>query len=66
MGDNTHVLKETESAKNDEQKRLKSLKNTKKYQKAQNTYAYQNRVLAACKTWGGPCQSVEELNAALL
>ena len=60
------MLKERESVWNDEQKRLKSMKDTKKYQKAQNTYAYQNRVLAACKTWGGPCQSVAELNALLL
>ena len=60
------MLKERESVWNDEQKRLKSMKDTKKYQKAQNTYAYQNRVLAACKTWDGPCQSLEKLNAALL
>lgn len=37
----------------------------KKFEKSQNTYAYQNRVLAACKTWGGPFQSVAELTTAL-
>ena len=42
------------------------MKDTKKYQKAQNTYKYQNKVLAACETLCGPCQSVEEFNAALL
>ena len=30
-----------------------------------NTYAFQNRTLAACKTWGGPFQSVAELTNAL-
>ena len=60
------MLKERESARNDEQKRLQSMKDTKKYQKAQNTYKYQNKVLAACETLDIPCQSVEEFNAALL
>ena len=60
------MLNEREYVWNQEQKQLKSMNDEKKYRKAQNTYAYQNRVLAACKTWGGPCQSVDELNAALL
>ena len=37
----------------------------KRFEKSQNTYAFQNRTLAACETWGGPFQSVAELTNAI-
>ena len=36
-----------------------------KQQKASNTQAYQDKLLAKCKTWDGPCTSVEELEDTL-
>ena len=38
----------------------------KKSEKAKGIRAYQNRVLANCKTWGGPCVTERDLDEALL
>ena len=40
--------------------------NDKKVQKSSKYVRISKQVLAAFKTWGGPYQSVEDLNAALL
>ena len=48
-----------------EQLQLQVLKDEEKLQKARNTYNFQNRVLNTCKSWGGPCTSVGELETAL-
>ena len=60
------MLNQPESVWNEEQKRLKSLTDKKKVQKSPKYVRISKQVLAACKTWGGPCQSVEDLNTALL
>ena len=49
-----------------EQKKLKHQNDNKKSEKAKGIRAYQNRVLANCKTWGGPCVTERDLDEALL
>ena len=36
---------------------LQHLKDEEKFKKARDTYAYQNKTLAHCETWGGLCLS---------
>ena len=47
-----------------EQLRLKAIKDDEKLQKARNAYIFQHNVLAFCKSWGGPCTSIDELEIA--
>ena len=49
-----------------EQLKLQSVNDERKFKKARDTHAHQNRTLAHCKTWGGPCLSSAQLDAALL
>ena len=58
-------LAEREAAWHAEQKCLQALHLEKKFRKAEGSCAYQNKVLDICKTWGGPCVTVNQLNAAL-
>ena len=59
-------LAEREATWNEGQKRLRQENDMKKSEKAKGVHAYQRRVLQNCKTWGGPCVSVDDLNQALL
>ena len=49
-----------------EQMQLKYQNDARKSEKAKGVHAYQNRVLANCKTWGGPCISENDLDNALI
>ena len=49
-----------------EQKELEHQNDSRKSEKAKGVHAYQNRVLANCKTWSGPCITETDLEYALL
>ena len=58
-------LAEREASWTAQQLELQTLNDEKKLQKARNVYSLQNKALANCKTWGGPCVSEADLDVAL-
>ena len=59
-----HLLEARLATWTAEQLRLKAIKDDEKLQKARNAYIFQHNVLAFCKSWGGPCTSINELEIA--
>ena len=59
------ILLERETKWNDKQKSKLKERLEMKLQKAVNSKDYTRRLLQNCKSWGGPCISVEELQQSL-
>ena len=63
--DVSKLLVEREDKWTNAQKELQRQRIEEKYAKGQNQKNYVNKLLQWCKSWGGPCTSVQELDAIL-